>query len=119
MFGEDGGSPVVKVAVFEIMLSPLALILQLPALVAVNSPDPLIDPMPALLVGQVSVAKFAGVAVVPSVMLPLAVSCCVLPTATLADVGVMEMDENAGELTVKVAPLEVTPFAEAVTVVTP
>ena len=101
------------------MLSPLALTLQLPAPVAVNSPDLLIAPMPVLLVVQVSVAKFAMVAAVPSVMMPLAVSCCVLPTATLVDVGVMEMDENAGGFTVKVAPLETMSFVEAVTVVTP
>ena len=65
---------------------------------------------------QVIVPK---VAAVPSVMMPLAVNCCVLPINTLGAVGVMEMEANTGTVTVKVALLEVMPFVEAVTVVLP
>lgn len=65
---------------------------------------------------QVSVPK---VAAVPSVMMPLAVNCCVLPINTLGAVGVMEREANTGAVTVKVAVLEVMPLAVAVTTATP
>lgn len=65
---------------------------------------------------QVSVPRVAGV---PSDKIPLAVNCCVFPIVTLADEGVMVRVVNTGAVTVKVALLELTPFAEAVTVVLP
>lgn len=51
--------------------------------------------------------------------MPVAVKAVVSPFATAAVAGVIAMAASAGAVTVKTVLLEVAPFAEAVTVVTP
>ncbi len=89
--------------------------LVVPAVSAVANPVPLILATGVLPDVQVSAPN---VAAVPSVNVPLAENCCVVPTYALADKGVMESDANAGAVTVKVV-LAVTPFSDAVMVELP
>jgi hypothetical protein len=75
-----------------------------------------IDATAVLLEFQVSLPK---VAIVLSVNLPVAANCCVNPTITLAEDGVIAMDAKTGAVTVKVALLDETPLTEALMMVLP
>lgn len=101
---------------FEEIPPLLTVMLAEPMLTIVAKPVPFMVATAGLLDVQVNVPKIAAV---PSVKVPLAVNCCLFPTITIADEGVMESVANTGAVTVKVALLEVMPFAEAVTVVLP
>jgi hypothetical protein len=109
-------SEAVNTAVLEVMLPLLALMLVEPVASVVAKPVLSIVATVVSLEAQVSAPRIAAV---PSVSVPLAVNCCELPTVTLADEGVMESVANTGAVTVKVALLEVTPFAEAVMLLLP
>lgn len=100
----------------EITPPLLALILVEPSVRVVAKPALSIVATAVPLDIHVVAPKFAAV---PSVRVPLAVNCCVFPNMTSADEGVMASVANTGAVTVKVVLLEVTPFAEAVTVVVP
>ncbi len=101
---------------FELTPPLLAVILVEPLLTLVAKPVLFIVAAAGLLDVQVSAPK---VAAVPSVNVPLAKNCCVFPTRTLVDAGVMVSVANTGAVTVKVELLEVMPFAEAVMVLVP
>lgn len=97
----------------------LALMLVVPAATPVAKPLALMVAVAAVLDAQVSVASCAALAVVPSVIRPLAVNCVVLPTVTAAGLGAMDKVANTAALTVNVIVLDGTPAMLAVMVVVP
>lgn len=106
----------VRVALLDVTPPPLALMLVEPALTPVAKPVPSIVPTPGSLDVQASAPK---VAAVPSVKVPVALYCFVLPCKMQPVNGMIERVASCGALTVRVALLEVTPFIEAVMVVLP
>ena len=102
--------------VFEVVLPTLALMLVEPMLTLVTKPVLSIVAADVVLEDQVSTPR---VATVPSVMMPLAVNCCLYPTKTLAEIGVIESVASTGAVTVRVTLVEVIPFREAVMLVLP
>lgn len=111
-----GAAGVPSTAVLETMLPLPALMLLEPTLCIVAKPVLSIVATGVLLDAQVREPK---VATEPSVSIPLALNCCVYPTITVADVGVIESEANTGAVTDNVVLFDVMPFAEAVTVEVP
>jgi hypothetical protein len=111
-----GAAGLPNTALFELILPQRALMWLEPVFSTVAKPALSIDATAVLLEFQVSLPK---VAIVLSVNLPVAANCCVNPTITLAEDGVMAMDANTGAVTVKVALLDETPLTEALMMVLP
>jgi len=108
------------VAVSPVLLETpelLALMVLVPAATAVTSPEELIFATPVLL--ELHVAEVVIFAVLPSLNVPVAVYCSVLPVGKLAFSGLNAIDFNVIDFTVSEVEPELAPFRDAVIVVTP
>lgn len=102
--------------VLEVMVPLLALILDEPGVCVVSKPVLSIVATAVSLEDQLSPPNVAGV---PSVKVPVAMNCWVVPKAKLADATEMANEASAGSVTFNNALLEVMPLNEAEMVVLP
>ena len=107
-----------RLAVGEVMPFSEAVTVVVPTAMPVATPVVLlIVATPVFAVAQVT--WLVMLAVVLSVYVPVAVKLVVRPLVTEAEVGLIAIVVNIGAVTINVTLLEVTPFADAVTVVLP
>lgn len=107
----------VRLAAGEVMPLNEAVTVVLPNATPVATPLVLI--VATALSAEAQATLLVRSAVVPSPYVPVAVKLVVSPVATEAVAGVMAIAVNSGAVTVNVALLEVTPFANALMVVVP
>jgi hypothetical protein len=110
----SAGRPTVKVAA-DAIEPAVAVIVAVPRALAAASPVPL---TPATLLDELHVTEPARFCVEPSVYVPTAENCCVVPSGMESADGVMASDTSAGAPIVKLALAEIEP-ALAVIVVVP
>jgi hypothetical protein len=110
----SAGGPTVKVAAVEIEPA-VAVITAVPMALALASPAPL---TPATLLDELHVTEPVRFCVEPSVYVPTAENCCVVPCGMESADGVMASETRAGAPIVKLALAEIEP-ALAVIVVVP